>query len=157
MALKVARAAREIITAGENENPYSLSEHSATRRGNQTDCDEPDFWLDDSRLIPEEELGEAWFFECSACAYQYRLWEAILEQSVDDGESPTTEYGDRVFAALALEEELENGGTDLTQVTAQEREDLRIVKRERQRHETMRAWEHRQEAEQQRAQAARHG
>lgn len=156
IAPKVSRACREVLYASENQNPYDLSEHLSLRRGNPADCDELDIWLDDNRLIPREELEEGPFFICPACAYNYNLWEAILEQSVDEGEEPTTEYGDRVFAALTLEQHIEDGFFGHSEISAKEYDDLKMLKAERRRLEGFRAWERAQEAAQQAAQAKTH-
>jgi hypothetical protein len=156
-ARKVARAAREILYACENQNPYDLSEHSSVRRGNPIDCEEPEIWADDNRLIPEDELDPAFFASCSACAYQYNLWSAILEQSYDEGEDPTTEYGDRIFAALSLEQSIEDGFFTQSDLIAKEYDDLKVLKQERRKLESFRAWERAQEAAQQAAQAKQRG
>ena len=150
---KVARTCRVILQASENENPYQITEHFEVRRGNSTDCDEPDLWLDNNHLVPREELEEGTILFCPACEYNYRLWETILEQSFDDGEDPTAEYGDRVFAAFAIEPALEDGTVLYSEITAIEYADLQIVRSERKKLEAARAWERAQEAAQQ---AAKH-
>jgi hypothetical protein len=148
---KVARTAEKILTAAENENPYAIARHLSTQQGNPENCEEPDIWLDDNQLIPREELEEGTFFFCPACQYNYILWESILEQSFDEGESPTTEYGDRIFSALALEQHIEDGIFTYAQISAKEYDDLKAVKAERRRLEAYRNWERAQEAAQQAA------
>jgi len=151
---KVARAAREIFAASDGRNPYEISEHLSILRGNGEDCTEPDLWLTDNQLISRDDLSEAVLF-CPACEYEYSLWEQLLERSTEDGQEQTTEYAERVFVALSVEADLKEGYLTQAEITAAEREDLRIVQTERQKREAMKAWEREQQAAAQRAQSRR--
>lgn len=145
---KVAKTCCVILEASENENPYLISDHLV-------ECDEPDLWLDGAHLVPREELEEGTILFCPACEYNYRLWESVLETSFDEGEDPTTEYGDRVFAVFALESALEDGSVDFSEISAVEHADLQIVKNERRKLEAARAYERAREAAQQAASTKR--
>jgi hypothetical protein len=144
-APKVSKAAYFILTASDNRNPYEISEHLAIHRGNLADCDEPELWLSDNQLVPRTELADSIFF-CPACEYEYSLWETLLEQAAINGNRVSTEYGDRVFTALALEDELKDGYITLADITAEELDDLKAVRTERRKIEALKAWEQAEEA-----------
>lgn len=137
-APKVARAAYLILSAPRNRNPYEISEHLAVERGNVDDCARPELWIDDEMLIPRENLGETVLF-CPACEYEYSLWESLLELGSSD-------YGERVYEAMALMQDVEEGIFNPKQVTAAEWDDVQVVKAEQHRIQAMRAWEQAQEA-----------
>jgi hypothetical protein len=90
---------------------------------------------------------------CPACKYNHLLWDTLLDLSFDEGEEPTTEYADRVFAALTLEQDIEDGLFTHSDISAREYNDLRTVKNERRKIEGQKNWERAQEAAQQ---AAKH-
>ena len=144
-APKVSKAAYFILTATDNRNPYEISEHLAINRGNAVDCDEPELWLSDNQLVPRTELPETVFF-CPACEYEYSLWETLLEQAAMSSNVPSCEYGDRVFTALGLEDELQDGYITLADISPEELDDLKVVRTERRKIEAFKAWEQAQEA-----------
>jgi hypothetical protein len=74
------------------------------------------------------------------------LWESLLELSREAGEEPTTEYADRVYRAYAIEGDLRDGYIALSEITAEEREDVHLIETERKKFEAMKAWETAQEA-----------
>jgi len=83
---------------------------------------------------------------CPACVYNHKLWDSLLDESFDEGEEPTTEYADRIFSALLLEQHIKDGFFTHSEISAREYDDLRTLKTERRKLKAYRAWQRAQEA-----------
>lgn len=135
-ARKVADAVGFIYLSRENRNPYDLDYHAE-------DCDEPDLFNDDDSLISDEDAAD--YFGCSACAYQYQLWSNIVEATGG------VEWGRRAFAALDLDDYIENFQPDMSEIDAAGWNDVKAVRSERARLDAQRQYNQQQESEQMKA------
>lgn len=137
---RVASAALAIYALQDGRDPYETSEHAE-------DCDES-VWEDEEQqlLVSAEELAER---ECSACEFQRELWERILEDTGDAG------YGVIAFQAMELDEVLKARPWEGKDISAEEWEYLRAVRREYGRWQGQKQHQQRQEAEAARRQTGR--